>query len=865
MRPLRLRLSGLTRFKTPIDLDLHELPRGLVAVTGPNGAGKTTIMEALAPAALYRSLPSRGSLLLSSTARDAILDLELEHGGHLYRVLHELDPEANGGRGKGEAFLYEDGVPVTSGGRVVDFDAAIATRFPTEAAFLASVFGAQNRRGNFLEIDQAARRELFAELLGLSQLVDLHERAREHRKHLEAIGLEADKAVAELEQARAQHAAASAELLDAQAALGPLEDQASVFAEVVDEQGRELAELRAKLTDAQARREQATEHRMRLEMRIEALVAQRAEAAEAASIARHVVERADEIRVRAARHAELTELRATAAADWRTAQAATATAEQSIRSHLSELSRIDEEQRTVGELLRELQEDADGLPALEGEVAELRRKAAELEERDRAIAELRAELATATATATANEAEAKSGVALFESKIEASRGSIATVDGVPCRRPRDLDEGPQRDCSSCRFLAGAKDAEARLPGYLERLEHWRVEFGAARSALSAIAARRVDLDALISVAEPLRSEARRLADRSFALERMKGRLAARPGHLSSRDRLARHRETVAADLVERRTSFAAAQATEADVKAKGASYALELAGLGDAARRLGQLAAAEASLPLHDRAVADAVRALDGHRIELAAVTVPEIPHELQQDVAKRALKVDGFKTQLASANAERDAARRRVAMAEGRLQQLGDVEARAKALQSKREAAGLRKIGWALLERGLGPEGVQALEIDAAGPEVSRLTNDLLGACYGSRFTLELRTVRDAARGKVQREVFDVLVYDGLRGGSRPPADLSGGERVIVDEALKLGIALFNAHRTGSACETLWRDEVDGAMDADNAGRYPDMLRRALEIGGLRNVYYVSHRPESSGQADATIKITAGGVVSLS
>lgn len=202
------------------------------------------------------------------------------------------------------------------------------------------------------------------------------------------------------------------------------------------------------------------------------------------------------------------------------------------------------------------------------------------------------------------------------------------------------------------------------------------------------------------------------------------------------------------------------------------------------------------------------------------------------------------------------------LATSRGRLAALGDVDARSVDLAERRRRAGLRRTGWALLERGLGPEGVQALEIDAAGPEVARLTNELLTACYGGRFSVELRTIRPADGGKKQREVLEIAVVDGERGGTaRPFEGYSGGEQVIVDEAVKLGIALFNAARTGGAFECLWRDEADGRLDPANARRYPAMLRRALELGGFRHVFFVTHRPEVWAQADTTIRVGGGRV----
>jgi exonuclease SbcC len=173
-----------------------------------------------------------------------------------------------------------------------------------------------------------------------------------------------------------------------------------------------------------------------------------------------------------------------------------------------------------------------------------------------------------------------------------------------------------------------------------------------------------------------------------------------------------------------------------------------------------------------------------------------------------------------------------------------------------------LRRAGFVLCEQGFGQAGIQALEIDAAGPEVSTIANQLLTSAFGGRFTLQLRTVQEASRGKVQKEVFDIQVLDGQSGGARQHAALSGGEQVLVDEALKLSLAIFNARRAGTPFETLFRDEADGALSEEAAARYPEMLREAVKLGGFRNVYFITHRQTCAEQADARIVVKDGRAV---
>jgi exonuclease SbcC len=184
-------------------------------------------------------------------------------------------------------------------------------------------------------------------------------------------------------------------------------------------------------------------------------------------------------------------------------------------------------------------------------------------------------------------------------------------------------------------------------------------------------------------------------------------------------------------------------------------------------------------------------------------------------------------------------------------------------ALTDHRRAIQAHETGlgdWNLLATALGRDGVQALEIDAAGPEVARLTNELLAACYGPRFSLTFETLREKKSSPGEySEAFDVRVYDG--GAERQVEALSGGERVIVGEALGLAIAIFNARKSGIRYRTMWRDETAGALDPDNASAYVSMLRRARELGGFAQVLFVSHQKEVQEAADVRLLVEGGRV----
>ena len=244
--------------------------------------------------------------------------------------------------------------------------------------------------------------------------------------------------------------------------------------------------------------------------------------------------------------------------------------------------------------------------------------------------------------------------------------------------------------------------------------------------------------------------------------------------------------------------------------------------------------------------------------LDLSAVVIPPDPDARDQVAA--ASTADRARQALADARHATTTAGSRASVLRGRLSQLGDVAARAADLEARRSALSQTRAGFALVARGFGDRGIQALEIDAAGPEVSGLVNELLASCFGSRFTTRLRTVQEAGSGKVQREVFDLEIFDGRRVGKPAPyRHLSGGEQVMISLALRLALVIANGRRHGTQFESLFLDEVDTNLDEGLRAAYPSMLRRAGELGGFRHVFFISHASVAWSQADAVIRVEGG------
>jgi exonuclease SbcC len=92
---------------------------------------------------------------------------------------------------------------------------------------------------------------------------------------------------------------------------------------------------------------------------------------------------------------------------------------------------------------------------------------------------------------------------------------------------------------------------------------------------------------------------------------------------------------------------------------------------------------------------------------------------------------------------------------------------------------------------------------------------------------------------------------------------ELSGGQFVLVNEAVNLGIAIYNMRQgEGIRYETLFRDETVGALDAANGKEYVRMLRRAVDLGGFHQVIFICHTPLVWELADQILTVGDGHVV---
>ena len=215
------------------------------------------------------------------------------------------------------------------------------------------------------------------------------------------------------------------------------------------------------------------------------------------------------------------------------------------------------------------------------------------------------------------------------------------------------------------------------------------------------------------------------------------------------------------------------------------------------------------------------------------------------------------------SCRRERDGLIARQAQIKQRQEQLEAARTRLAQVEAELGAARTEQEDYNYLAKVFGPDEIQLCEIQAAGPEVSILVNSLLEGCFDNKFEIRFRTQRPKADGKGMVDDFDVEVRNKNLDRTCLVDELSGGQFVLVNEAVNLGIAIYNMRQgEGIRYETLFRDETVGALDATNAKEYVRMLRRAMDLGGFHQVIFICHTPLVWELADNILSVGGGCVV---
>lgn len=828
MKIEKLTLSGFLRFREQVAIDLTAIPEGLVAIVGSNGAGKTTLLEA-APAALYRSFMSRGDLVDYATGRDSFVELQIAVEGHgTYRARVNCDGPKRASDAVLEQVAANGSRRVMNDGKVSTYDQAIARVFPSKDVLLASAFAAQSKTGSFISLDKKGRKQLFAQLLGIERYESMSSTARQ--------------AAAFVDQARTRLQALR-DVLAQDTSDRVLQEIHTVANDLQADGGRadlrrrtlagEIAQLEARLatmadvTAAYA----STTQRIR---QIQSELASR-------RVERSTVDR-DLAGVRETLTTDLRRLSSKRDADltWISEQTHAAT-DRADRETRDAALRRDADQAAVTKKLAGNQQildmgtrirgAVDQTVALDQRILTLEHEAAglrmALDEQLKGLSALDRQLA---------------GLETEQQRLDRARQDAALLGSVPC--------GGAGEFAPCQFLRNAKAAEAQIPALAETVATRPSLQQQAATAAATVASAREQLATFHKQTTELKQQREGLASLTKYVEPLAAAEARITELEAQQAAIVRDFDQAIADAHARRAHrheellaqrLQVSENAEGDIRLHQERADAALATLQQRASALDQTIAslvAEQTQAETDLTAADA----DNQAAVLLRAQLLERREEWDRLTGVLA-RVDSGRQELQRRRAEVDAKRARLVDVNRRLQRLDD-----------------ELLDWQTLTKAFSREGLPVLEIDAAGPTISAYTNQLLEVCFGPRFSVDLVTQQAKADGKGMKEDFSIRVLDNTRGGeARDIADLSGGEQVIVAEALSNAICIYVNTRSSMPVRTCWRDETTGALDPENASRYMAMLRKVQELGGFAHILFISHNPDAAAQADAQIQLVDG------
>jgi len=135
------------------------------------------------------------------------------------------------------------------------------------------------------------------------------------------------------------------------------------------------------------------------------------------------------------------------------------------------------------------------------------------------------------------------------------------------------------------------------------------------------------------------------------------------------------------------------------------------------------------------------------------------------------------------------------------------------------------------------GKNGIQALLIENAIPEVEQEANNILSKLTNNQAQIMIESLRDLKKGGT-KETLDIKISDSA--GIRQYELFSGGEAFRIDFSLRIAVSKLLARRSGTALQTLIIDEGFGSQDEEGLALIMDALYKIQD--DFSKVIIVSH-----------------------
>ena len=174
---------------------------------------------------------------------------------------------------------------------------------------------------------------------------------------------------------------------------------------------------------------------------------------------------------------------------------------------------------------------------------------------------------------------------------------------------------------------------------------------------------------------------------------------------------------------------------------------------------------------------------------------------------------------------------------------------------KDEREAAKSQVANLRTLEHAFGKDGIPALLIEQALPEIQMHANEILDRLSSGEMSVTFETQRQFKDKKRddRKETLDIIIQDAA--GKREYELFSGGEAFRINFAIRLALSRVLSHRAGARLQTLVIDEGFGSQDADGRQRLIEAINMVLPE--FAKIMVITHLEELKDAFPARIEVT--------
>ena len=170
---------------------------------------------------------------------------------------------------------------------------------------------------------------------------------------------------------------------------------------------------------------------------------------------------------------------------------------------------------------------------------------------------------------------------------------------------------------------------------------------------------------------------------------------------------------------------------------------------------------------------------------------------------------------------------------------------------QQQRDQAVAERTLYGDLAQMFGKNGIQAIMIENAIPELEDEANRILARVTHNAMHLTLETQRDTRTGGVA-ETLDIKISDEL--GTRNYELFSGGEAFRINFAVRVALAKMLARRAGARLRTLVIDEGFGTQDTEGLERLVEVIKAIQD--DFAKIIVITHLRELKNAFETHIEV---------